>query len=344
MRSFIILILSLFWGFISWQWYTCGIKGFCEVEKPEIIEKSVKYVDPSTLDTDGDGINDDVEIALLLNINDPDTDHDGLPDNIEIGDDIASPLDSDNDEIIDALDGDDDNDAKPTITENADPNGDKNPDDAIDSDGDGTPDYLDSNDEDGPDGDLDNDGLTNQVESIIGTDPSTPDTDGDGIDDGKEVGSDHQLPLDVDNNGVIDALEAYVEPTPEPEPVVEAVAEKVVDVVIEQPNFALVYFPFNNHTSMIASKEADIYFDSLITRLKDGNDAFLVGHTDNVGNANKNHALGLKRAKMIRDMLIERGAPENRIFADSKGETSPIESNDTKEGRSKNRRVGITIK
>jgi hypothetical protein len=52
--------------------------------------------------------------------------------------------DTDADQRINYLDADDDGDGRLTIDENADPNGDGNPNDALDSDGDNTPDYLDS--------------------------------------------------------------------------------------------------------------------------------------------------------------------------------------------------------
>ncbi|OFC70464.1 choice-of-anchor L domain-containing protein [Alteromonas confluentis] len=54
--------------------------------------------------------------------------------------------------------------------------------------------------------DSDNDGLTNNVEAALGTDPNNPDTDGDGIPDNVEV-SDPGNPTDTDNDGIIDALD-----------------------------------------------------------------------------------------------------------------------------------------
>ncbi|MUH73642.1 choice-of-anchor L domain-containing protein [Psychrosphaera haliotis] len=54
--------------------------------------------------------------------------------------------------------------------------------------------------------DTDGDGLTNNVEATLGTDPNNPDSDGDGINDGVEV-VDQNNPVDSDNDGVIDALD-----------------------------------------------------------------------------------------------------------------------------------------
>ncbi len=104
-------------------------------------------------DTDEDGINDLEEEADGTDPLDPcdpdplavgsaDCDNDGISNEFEIGDDLDNPRDTDGDGIPDLLDDDDDGDGILTSDENADPNGDGNPDDAFDSDGDGTPDYL----------------------------------------------------------------------------------------------------------------------------------------------------------------------------------------------------------
>ncbi|MGB3591499.1 MAG: peptidylprolyl isomerase [Nonlabens sp.] len=85
----------------------------------------------------------------LRSVNIADHDNDGILSIYEDlnGDRIVTTTgldDSDNDRIFNFRDADDDNDGIPTIEENADPNGDGNPDDAIDTDGDGIPDYLDA--------------------------------------------------------------------------------------------------------------------------------------------------------------------------------------------------------
>lgn len=83
-------------------------------------------VNGDPIDTDGDGAVDYL---------DNDDDGDGLFSNFETGD-------TDGNGVADYLDNDDDGDAILTIDENADPNTDGNPSDAMDSDADGTPDYL----------------------------------------------------------------------------------------------------------------------------------------------------------------------------------------------------------
>ncbi len=69
----------------------------------------------------------------------------------------------------------------------------------------------------------------------------------------------------------------------------------------------------------------------------------IAGHTDNVGNDQVNLILSKKRAEAVRDYLVSKGVPADRIRTLFFGETQPIASNDTEEGRQKNRRVEMTI-
>ncbi|MBM78356.1 MAG: hypothetical protein CL846_07725 [Crocinitomicaceae bacterium] len=68
------------------------------------------------------------------------------------------------------------------------------------------------------------------------------------------------------------------------------------------------------------------------------------GHTDNVGSASSNLILSKNRAESVRKYLIEKGIDPKRITSKGFGETKPIESNDTEEGRQKNRRTELIIK
>lgn len=67
------------------------------------------------------------------------------------------------------------------------------------------------------------------------------------------------------------------------------------------------------------------------------------GHTDNVGNYQYNIDLSEKRAQAVREYLIEHGVPAERMTAHGYGPDRPLTSNDTKEGRSVNRRVEFKI-
>ena len=94
-------------------------------------------IDALDADDDGDRLATSLEILLQTSAYSADSDNDGLLDNHEVCADIRNPLDSDGDGIIDVIDYDDDNDGITTLSEDADPNGDGNPDDAKDSDNDG---------------------------------------------------------------------------------------------------------------------------------------------------------------------------------------------------------------
>ena len=67
----------------------------------------------------------------------------------------------------------------------------------------------------------------------------------------------------------------------------------------------------------------------------------IVGHTDSTGSDAINNPLSINRAAATRDYLVGRGAPVGVITIDGRGSREPIASNDTGEGRSRNRRVEI---
>ncbi|MEM6629986.1 MAG: OmpA family protein [Bacteroidota bacterium] len=71
--------------------------------------------------------------------------------------------------------------------------------------------------------------------------------------------------------------------------------------------------------------------------------ASIHGHTDNVGNDQRNLELSLNRAKVVRNFLVSRGVRENQLNFVGYGESKPISSNETLEGRKKNRRVEIEL-
>lgn len=69
----------------------------------------------------------------------------------------------------------------------------------------------------------------------------------------------------------------------------------------------------------------------------------VVGHTDSAGGAATNLRLGQGRADFAKDYLVRNGIPTGKINATSKGETQPVASNDTDEGKAKNRRTVVTL-
>jgi outer membrane protein OmpA-like peptidoglycan-associated protein len=70
----------------------------------------------------------------------------------------------------------------------------------------------------------------------------------------------------------------------------------------------------------------------------------ITGHTDNVGGEQHNVTLSTRRAESVAEYLVGRGVNYDKIIFRGLGSAQPIESNETVEGRSKNRRVEILIK
>ncbi|MEZ4788855.1 MAG: OmpA family protein [Flavobacteriales bacterium] len=69
----------------------------------------------------------------------------------------------------------------------------------------------------------------------------------------------------------------------------------------------------------------------------------LGGHTDNVGADAANLTLSDQRANAVRDFVVAKGIDAARITAKGYGETRPVASNDTEEGRAQNRRTEVTV-
>lgn len=69
----------------------------------------------------------------------------------------------------------------------------------------------------------------------------------------------------------------------------------------------------------------------------------ITGHTDNVGKEKYNQKLSEGRAKAVYQEMVRRGINPKRMSWRGAGETEPIESNDTPEGRAENRRVEFMI-
>jgi gliding motility-associated-like protein len=170
-----------------------------------------------SVDTDGDGVPDHVEVQQGTDPNDvtdyKDSDGDGVPDHVEVQDGTdpnngSDATDSDGDGVPDYIE----------VREGTDPN---DPRDFKDSDGDGVPDFVEVQDGTDPNDptdfkDSDGDGVPDFVEVQQGTDPSNPrdfkDTDGDGAPDYVEAqeGTDPNDPTDFkdsDGDGVPDFVE-----------------------------------------------------------------------------------------------------------------------------------------
>ena len=69
----------------------------------------------------------------------------------------------------------------------------------------------------------------------------------------------------------------------------------------------------------------------------------VTGHTDWVGTDADNLTLSEGRANSVKRSMVERGISPERIEAEGKGETQPVDTNETEEGRANNRRVEFTV-
>ena len=69
----------------------------------------------------------------------------------------------------------------------------------------------------------------------------------------------------------------------------------------------------------------------------------IAGHTDNTDSDVANLKLSQARSNSVKNYIVSNGIDESRIIAKGYGETKPIDSNDTEEGRQLNRRVEFTI-
>ncbi len=78
-------------------------------------------------------------------------------------------------------------------------------------------------------------------------------------------------------------------------------------------------------------------------RANQSTDVRIVGHTDNTGSDAINNPLSVDRANSTRNYLTARGVSGARIQTQGQGSYQPIASNNTAEGRSRNRRVEIFV-
>lgn len=69
----------------------------------------------------------------------------------------------------------------------------------------------------------------------------------------------------------------------------------------------------------------------------------IIGHTDSDGDAGYNQTLSERRANAVASVLLGEGVPARRVQTFGRGESQPVSSNLTPEGKSQNRRVEIVI-
>ncbi len=172
--------------------------------------------------------------------------------------------------------------------------------------------------------DGDGDGVSDQADRCPNT-PAGMAVDAYGCHDG-----------DDDNDGVKNSMDQC--PNTRPGAVVDAVGCEV-QVVIELQG---VYFDTDKAT---LKPESIAILDAAVQTM--GEHGTLVvevaGHTDSTASESYNQALSERRAKVVYDYLVGKGISADRMTWRGYGELSPIATNDTEEGRAKNRRTELVI-
>lgn len=231
-----------------------------------------------------------------------------------------------------------------------------------DKDGDGIPDYKDAcPDAAGPvefDGcpDTDGDGVLDFLDECPETPGPTenngcpwPDTDGDGVLDKDDKCPNISGPAkndgcpytDTDNDGVPDKDDKCPE-TPGPVenegcPEIEAEVQEILKTAFDNLEFETGRSKIKSESIESLNELAEVLVKKPEWGLQ------ISGHTDNVGKAQSNLILSKQRAEAVRDFMVERGIVTERLSVLYFGQTMPVESNDTPEGRQANRRVEMTI-
>jgi OOP family OmpA-OmpF porin len=249
---------------------------------------------------------------------------------------------------------------------------------AKDSDGDGVVDDLDrcpgtpsgvQVDKDGCPLDSDRDGVYDYIDKCPGTpagvkvdrDGCPLDSDGDGVYDyldkcpGTPTGvkvDQNGCPLDSDGDGVYDYLDkcpgtpagVKVDKDGCPPPVVQKIvpqAASAMEAAIVEKGRVTLNVQFDNAKSIV-KKNYHQEIAKLAAVMKKYPDLKITieGHTDNVGGLTYNEKLSQLRADAVKNYLaVKFGVEASRLTAKGYGPIRPIESNATKEGRQKNRRV-----
>jgi len=176
-----------------------------------------------------------------------------------------------------------------------------------------------------------------------------PDADGDGIKDGSDECPEVAGPAenngcpwpDTDGDGVLDKDDQCPD-------VAGTVANngcpEVTEEVQKQLNDYARTILFDTGKSSIKAESTSVMVDIIQILSEYPTAKFTVeGHTDSVGSAKLNQSLSESRANSVRDFLIDKGIGADRLSAIGYGEDKPIATNNTRAGRTQNRRVEINL-
>lgn len=133
------------------------------------------------------------------------------------------------------------------------------------------------------------------------------------------------------------AIDSWVPPPPPP----PKPKPKPVPKIVRLDSMSL----FDSGKSDLKIGSTKMLVNSLVgIKAKPGWLIVVSGHTDNTGNPELNQTLSLKRAEAVRNWMRDTGdVPESCFAVQGYGESRPIATNDTSEGRAQNRRVEISL-
>jgi outer membrane protein OmpA-like peptidoglycan-associated protein len=103
-----------------------------------------------------------------------------------------------------------------------------------------------------------------------------------------------------------------------------------------------ILYPFNS-TEILPEGKANLQQLAASLEKYPNSDILIVGHTDSVGTDAYNLDLSQRRALTASAYLQSLNVPASRLHTAGRGESEPIQPNDTEEGRARNRRVEIAI-
>lgn len=119
---------------------------------------------------------------------------------------------------------------------------------------------------------------------------------------------------------------------------VEELQEDLNDLILDQVvEFETKSFQLTDQGTML--------LDEVVVALQtapEGIRVVIAGHTDDAGSDSENLLLSEQRASAVLEYLVAAGQPRNRFDIVGYGESRPIESNATEEGRARNRRIDFT--